>query len=139
MSQGLLLFCLCVSLLVVRSNCEAQLYQWVDEKGTLHFSESPPPEKVKNLDKKQDQIKDKGVVRDKTKGEDKKTISNYTVRNQEQSRSAKEDSISILKRLEVGNRPIPDDMKKYGPASPEGPSRRDQAGDSQPSVRRSSS
>jgi hypothetical protein len=56
------------------------LYKWVDEKGTVHFSESPPP-----------RIK------------------------QEKTTSMGNPS-EILKKLEVGNRKIPEDMKKYGPA-----------------------
>ena len=57
-------------------------HQWVDENGTLHFSEDPPP---------------KATVK-------------------EEKKPPKEDTQKILKRLEFGNREIPDDMKKYGPA-----------------------
>jgi len=57
------------------------LYKWVDEKGTMHLSESPPP-----------------------KTPDKETKQTST-----------ENAAEILKKLEVGNREIPDDMKKYGP------------------------
>jgi hypothetical protein len=55
------------------------LYKWVDEKGTVHFSEDPPP------------------------------------RNKEEKRTSKGNSSEILKKLEIGNRTIPEDMKKYGP------------------------
>jgi hypothetical protein len=30
-------------LLLVGAPVEAQIYKWVDEKGTVHFSQSPPP------------------------------------------------------------------------------------------------
>jgi hypothetical protein len=30
-------------LLLVGAQVEAQIYKWVDEKGTVHFSQSPPP------------------------------------------------------------------------------------------------
>ncbi len=56
------------------------LYKWVDEKGTVHSSESPPP------------------------------------RNKEEKTTSNGNPSEILKRLEVGNRTIPEDMKKYGPA-----------------------
>jgi hypothetical protein len=56
------------------------LYKWVDEKGTVHFSENPPP------------------------------------KNKEEKKKGKGNPSEILKRLEVGNRTIPEDMKKYGPA-----------------------
>jgi hypothetical protein len=57
------------------------LYKWVDEKGTVHFSDDPPP---------QTSVK-------------------------EEKKSSTENTAKILKKLEYGNRDIPDDMKKYGP------------------------
>ncbi len=140
MRDGLLLFFLLIFLLMGSSNCEAQLYQWADDKGTLHFSESPP-ENLKSPDNKPDKDRDKGQVRNRVNDEVKKNTVINPARNQGQAgdkTSKEEDTQAILNRLEVGNRTIPEDMKKYGPASPEGPSRRDQGGDSQP-VRRSSS
>ena len=57
------------------------LYKWVDEKGTVHFSEDPPPETSVKEEKK----------------------------------PPTENTAKILKKLEFGNREVPDDMKKYGP------------------------
>ena len=57
------------------------LYKWVDEKGTVHFSDDPPRETSVKEEKK----------------------------------PPKENTAKILKKLEYGNREIPDDMKKYGP------------------------
>jgi hypothetical protein len=57
------------------------LYKWVDEKGTVHFSDDPPP---------QTSVK-------------------------EEKKPSTENTAKILKKLEYGNRDIPDDMKKYGP------------------------
>jgi hypothetical protein len=57
------------------------LYKWVDEKGTVHLSEDPPPETPVKEEKK----------------------------------PPAENTAKILKKLEFGNREIPDDMKKYGP------------------------
>jgi hypothetical protein len=56
------------------------LYKWVDEKGTVHFSDDPPP---------QTSVK-------------------------EEKKPSTENTAKILKKLEYGNRDIPDDMKKYG-------------------------
>ncbi len=56
------------------------LYKWVDESGTVHFSETPPPRNP-----------DAG-----------------------QSKDAEKSSSKILKNLEMGNRKIPESMKKYG-------------------------
>jgi hypothetical protein len=57
------------------------LYKWVDEKGTVHFSDDPPPQTTVKKEKK----------------------------------PPKENTAKILKKLEYGNRDIPDDMKRYGP------------------------
>ena len=81
MNKLALVSCLVMSLLLVSEEGFGQgLYKWVDEKGTLHFSESPPPEK------------------------------------KEEGAKNKENTSQIIKKLEVGNRTIPEDMKKYGPA-----------------------
>jgi hypothetical protein len=60
------------------------LYKWVDEKGTVHFSEDPPSEEETTV--------------------------------KEKKKPSTENTAKILKKLEYGNREIPDDMKKYGPA-----------------------
>ena len=77
-------------------------YKWIDEKGVVHFSEEPPPVIPKNQGKDQD----KTQVKSRDKKQDK-TLDTQTT---------KEDSLAILKGLEVGNRTIPKDMRKYGPA-----------------------
>ena len=113
MRNGALLFFLFVFVLIARSNCEAQLYQWVDDKGTVHFSESPPPESLKSPDNNQDKIRDKGQPKDKIKDEDKRKMVHSRVKNQEQTGDKpanKDDTQAILKRLEVGNRQIPEDI-----------------------------
>jgi hypothetical protein len=58
------------------------VYKWVDEKGTLNFSDSPQPD----------------------------------VRNHPDKKAIKENTNATVKKLEVGNRVIPQDMLKYGPA-----------------------
>jgi len=81
MPKMLLILVIVLGLLGIGEKGFAQ-YQWVDEKGTVHFPDDPPP---------------KATVK-----EEKKT--------------PKENIEKILKKLEFGNREIPDDMKKYGPA-----------------------
>jgi hypothetical protein len=70
------------------------IHKWVDEKGTLNFSDSPQPD----------------------------------VRNHPDKKAIKENTNATVKKLEVGNRVIPQDMLKYGPAgSPSQPRRQDDA------------
>lgn len=57
-------------------------YKWVDEKGTVHFTDTPPSGNL---------------------GEEEKI-------------TTKEDAMKTIKGLETGNRYIPEDMRKYGPA-----------------------
>ncbi len=76
-----------------------QMYQWVDEKGTVHLSDQAPPPSSK----------------------------------QQEAQSAKENSSAILKKLEVGNRQIPKDMRKYGPSSGGGERPRQDSSPSPPS------
>jgi hypothetical protein len=66
---------------IVEKGFGQTLYKWVDEKGTVHFSENPPPETSIN----------------------------------EQKKPPTENTLKILKKLEYGNREVPNDMKKYGP------------------------
>ncbi len=132
--------------LFVTGECGAQLYQWVDDKGTLHFSESPPPDLPKSSDKTQDKSRDnseKPRIKDQSRNQTKKTLAKNQPVHQEAAREKtlrQDDTQAILKRLEFGNRQIPEDLKKYAPAAP-APSPRDSGGgsaESQP-VRRSSS
>ena len=75
-----------------------QMYKWVDEKGTLNFSDNPasvPP-------------KQQGKQPQPPEKEKKQTVS-------QPKQAAKEDTLAILKGMEYGNRKIPEDMLKYGP------------------------
>jgi len=80
----------------------------------------------------------KGQVKSQDKSQEKKLSKNQSLHPEKQP--PQEDTLAILKRLEVGNRHLPDDMKKYGPGggyeAPQGGSERTV---SLPSVRRSSS
>ena len=97
-------------LLAVGENTWGQgFYKWVDEKGNVHFSDDPPPVSQKSQAKKEDKSQAKTQEKNQIKGQDK---------NQDR-KAAKEDSLAILKGLEIGNRRIPEDMKKYGPSGPE--------------------
>jgi 3-oxoacyl-[acyl-carrier-protein] synthase III len=130
---------------VCSSVCQAQIYKWVDEKGTVHFSDGPSAGVVKDQDKNQDKIQDKYIDKRRDKNTDKKHFKNQDVKRmsgQDRSvdkKAAKEDTQAILKNLEFGNRQIPDDMKKYGPSGGfERPREPDQTARSSP-VRRTSS
>ena len=151
MKKRLVLLCLSFLFLMVVCSpaCEAQIYKWVDEKGTVHFSDGAPGVAAKDQDrgpeKGQDRSQDKNSDRKQDKTIGQKQIGNQDVRKVKgpdgggDRRVAKENTQAILKNLEFGNRYIPDDMKKYGPSG--GYERRrepDQAASS-PSVRRSSS
>jgi hypothetical protein len=126
------LFLLFLFLVAFNSSiCEAQLYKWVDEKGTIHFSDDPPPAVLKT------QAKDPAKVQVKT--QDKNQEKNQK-RNSEKQTTQESDTQAILKRLEMGNRYIPDDMKKYGPGGGyAGPRGGGEQTVSSPSVRRGSS
>jgi hypothetical protein len=80
---------------VILITCETtswgQMYQWVDEKGTVHLSDHAPPAPSK----------------------------------QQEAQPAKENTSAILKKLEVGYRQIPKDMRKYTPAQGNVERRRD--------------
>ena len=119
-----------------------EIYKWVDEKGTVHLSDTPPPATLKNQDKSQaksqdinkDKIEDKNQARNQDKNRVKKQD------EQSEKQATKEDSLAILKRLEVGNRTIPEDMRKYGLAGPAAYERSRNTGGqtpSSPSARRS--
>jgi hypothetical protein len=119
-----------------------EIYKWVDEKGTMHLSDTPPPAVLKNQDKSlpknQDFNKDKTDDKNQAKNPDKNKAAKQD--GNSNKLTAKEDTTAILKRLEVGNRTIPEDMRKYAPAGPAGYERPPDAGgqtSSPPSVRRS--
>ena len=119
-----------------------EIYKWVDEKGTMHLSDTPPPAVLKNQDKSQpknqDLNKDKTDYKNQAKNQDKNKVKKRD--GNSDKLTAKEDTTAILKRLELGNRTIPEDMRKYGPAGPAGYERPPDAGaqtPSPPSVRRS--
>jgi hypothetical protein len=88
---------------VILISCETvswgQLYQWVDEKGTVHLSDQAPAAPSK----------------------------------QQEAQPAKENVSATLKNLEVGNRQIPKDMRKYGPSSGGGERPRQDSSSSPPS------
>ncbi len=84
--------------LTISGDSWGQMYKWVDEKGTLNFSDNPasvPP-------------KQQGKQPQQPEKEKKQTVS-------QPKQAAKEDTQAILKGMEYGNRKIPDDMLKYGP------------------------
>lgn len=121
-------------LLAINGICWAQLYKWVDEKGTVHFSENPPPGDLKSQNKDQTGVQGK----DQVKTQEKRASKNQS--NQPGKQPSQEENLAILKRLEVGNRQIPDDMKKYGPGGGyEAPRRGSEQAVSSPGVQRSSS
>ena len=136
MVKSALLFMGVLSLLFITSDpCYAQIYKWVDEKGTLHFSEEPPPANLRNQNKNQEKVQEKSQVKDQRRVKDQAKIQDKTVNNP----ATPEDTQAILKRLEIGNRQIPEDMKKYGPSdSGPGPLGTEQAA-TPPAVRRGSS
>jgi hypothetical protein len=131
MNYRILLFFLALFSFILGSNvCSAQIYKWVDEKGTVHFSDSPASGVIKNQDKNQgkalDKNQEKPQDRSQSRPPDKK----------EGKQTAKENDRATLKHLEVGNRYIPEDMKKYGPAGGyDGP----RGGGDSPSVQKGSS
>lgn len=132
------------------------IHKRADEKGTIHFSNSP----VSTTQKNQDQSQGKGQNINNVKPQDNPQASPQNknqvsprdksavgvqgknqvgsqdknqVRGQDKNQDknpggqvAPTDSGAVLKRLELGNRSIPKDMRKYGPAGPEGAQRRDQ-------------
>ena len=135
MKKRLLVLGLIGYLFVMSNPCWAQLYKWVDEKGTIHFSDDPPPAALKT------QAKDPAKVQVKTqdRNQEKNQVKNQKG-NPEKQATQEADTQAILKRLEMGNRHIPDDMKKYGPGGgSEGPRGGGEQAVSSPGVRRGSS
>ena len=131
MKKGLLVLGLTGFFFIMCNPCWAQLYKWVDEKGTIHFSDEPPPASLKTQPK--DPVKVQVKTQDRNQVKDQKG-------NPEKQATQEGDTQAILKRLEMGNRYIPDDMKKYGPGGgSEGPRGGGEQAVSSPGGRRGSS
>jgi len=129
-------------------------YQWVDEKGVVRFSDTPPSRIPTRQEGKQATKESSAKIPSSTKKDEGKTtnedslsilnklqtgsrtvpiqkqspakISNST--KKDEGKTSNENSLNVLNKLQVGNRTIPDDMKKYGPGGPETPRRQEQAG-----------
>ncbi len=110
--KGFVFFLVLLYSIVAGSVCSAQIYKWVDEKGTVHFSDSPVSGIPPGKDQSQGKVQDKNPVKPQDKGQG--------LEKKQEKPIAKEGPVS-LKHLEIGNRYIPEDMKKYGPAG--GPER----------------
>ena len=116
--------CLLILFMAGGSICSAQIYKWVDEKGTVHFSDSPtagnPPGKDQDKGKSQDRTPTKPRDRDQREALEKKQEKKQD--KKEEKQTTQQGSPPSLKHMEVGSRYIPEDMKKYGPAgAAEGP------------------
>ncbi len=109
-SKTFLVFLVLFLLAIGKNSWGDEFYKWVDEKGTVHFSDNPTSVIIKNQDKNKDKNQDKNQVKKQDKNQDGNLDKQTT----------KEDALAILKRLEIGNRTIPEDMRKYGPAGPVG-------------------
>ena len=83
MAKMVFVLSLVLSLLAFGGRSFGQVfYKWVDEKGIVHFSDTPPSANLA----------------------------------EEEKITTKEKAMKTIKGLETGNRSIPEDMKKYGPA-----------------------
>jgi len=74
------------------------IYKWIDEKGTLNFSDNPSPK----------------IFESQAKNRPPTTASPSGRREGIE----KGDSLAVVKNLEIGHRSIPSDMHKYGPGNP---------------------
>jgi hypothetical protein len=93
-----------------------EFYKWVDEKGTLHFLDNSTSVNVRRQDESQGKTQDRNQDKNQVKRQDKNQVKNQDGNLDKET--TKEDVLAILKRLEIGNRYIPEDMRKYGPAGP---------------------
>ena len=93
-----------------------EFYKWVDEKGTLHFLDNSTSVNVRRQDESQGKTQDRNQDKNQVKRQDKNQVKNQDGNLDKET--TKEDVLAILKRLEIGNRYIPEDMQKYGPAGP---------------------
>ncbi len=80
------------------------IYKWVDEKGTIHFSDNPAP----ITQKSQETIPDKNQLESPDKNQGKGA----------NGQAVQKDSHAILKQYEFGRRNVPDQMLKQGSARP---------------------
>ncbi len=78
------------------------IYRWVDEKGTIHFSDNPAPVTPKS----QETIPDKNQLESPDKNQGKRA----------NRQAVQEDSHTILKQYEFGKRDVPNQKLKYGSA-----------------------
>jgi len=78
------------------------IYKWVDEKGTIHFSDGPVsvPQKSQETSPEKNQLK--SPDKNQGKGANRQVV--------------QEDSQAILKQYEFGKRDLPNEMLKYGSA-----------------------
>ena len=74
------------------------IYKWIDEKGTLNFSDNPSPKVFES------QAKNRPLTTASPSGR--------------REGIEKGDSLAVVKNLEIGRRSIPSDMHKYGPGNP---------------------
>ena len=74
------------------------LYQWVDEKGVVRFSDTPPSRIPTKQEGKQATKENSATIPPSTKKEKEKTTN--------------ESSLDILNKLQVGNRTVPIQSKK---------------------------
>jgi hypothetical protein len=119
-SKTFLVFLILFLFAIGKNSWGDEFYKWVDEKGTVHFSDNPTSVNVRKQDesqgKNQDRNKDKGQDKNQVKKQDKNQVKNQDGNLGKET--TKEDALAILKGLEIGNRYIPEDMRKYGPAGP---------------------
>jgi hypothetical protein len=102
------------------------------------FPKALPPGDLKSQSKDQIRVQGKDQVKPQEKNQEKRASKNQS--NHPEKQPSQAETLAILKRLEVGNRQIPDDMKKYGPGGGyEAPRRGSEQTVSSPSVQRSSS
>ena len=68
---------LAVLLLSFAANAQAQLYRWVDEQGSVHYTDHPPPPSAKKVEEKK--FSDNVVQTDKFPYSVQQAIKNYPV------------------------------------------------------------
>jgi hypothetical protein len=74
------------------------LYKWTDEKGAVHFSETPPSQIPSKKDEKQATKESSAKIPSSSKKEEEKTT--------------KENPLNILNKLQAGSRTVPIQSKK---------------------------
>jgi Domain of unknown function (DUF4124) len=76
------------------------IYKWVDEKGTIHFSDGSAPVPQKSLETSPDRNQLNSPDKNQGKGASRQAV--------------QEDSQAVLKRYEFGKRDLPNQTLKYG-------------------------